>query len=201
MSAKYSVGLLLIAMLGLAACGAAPPVPEDRYFRLQAVYAGDPLAAKRFPGTIEVDRFAADGLTSERAIVYSSADKPNEVSAYHYQFWIKPPTVMLRDELVTFLRAAHVSDSVVTPELRVKADYALTGKIKHLEQITGKQQSRTLLEIEFGLRRPSDGTLLFLKNYRLENSAGGPGVAAAVDSLNTALSIIYTDFLNDAVGR
>lgn len=190
-----------LAMLGgLAACGSAPPVPEDHFYRLQAVYAGNAPAAKALPGTVEVDRFVADGLTSERAVVYSEAGKPNEVKAYHYHFWIKPPTVMLRDELVTFLREANIADAVVTPAMRVQADYVLTGKIKHLEQVTG-EPGRTALEVELGLRRPSDGKLLFLKSYRQENVSGGPDVAAAVESLNTALSIVYADFLSDLVSR
>lgn len=189
-------GALLSVGLLAAACGGAPPVPEDNFYRLQAVYAADPLAVKALPGTIEVDRFVADGLTSERPIVYSNSGSPNQVKAYHYDFWIKPPTVMLRDELVSFLRAAQISDSVVTPEMRVSAEYALTGKIKHLEQVIMKSGYRTILEIELGLRKPGTGKLLFLETYRLENDATGPGVAAAVDSLNIALSIVYSDFVS-----
>ena len=194
---KSQIGIILIALLALSSCGSAPPVPEDNFYRLQAVYADEAISGKPLPGTIEVERFVADGLTSERAIVFSEVGKPNQVKAYHYHFWIKPPTVMLRDELVSFLRASKISDSVVTPEMRVRANYALTGKIKHLEQVRANGQTRTLLETEFGLRRPNDGKLLFLDSYRIENVAEDNSVAAAVDSLNTALSIIYADFLAD----
>ncbi len=187
---------LIAASVGLlAACGSAPPVPEDQYYRLKAIYASEPLTTKPLAGTIEVDRFVADGLTSERAIVYSEIQKPNQVRAYHYDFWIKPPTVMLRDELVSFLRKSKISDAVVTPEMRVNAEYALTGKIKHLEQVRMKSGYRTILEVELGLRHPNTGKLLFHDTYRLENDASGSSVAAAVNSLNTALSIIYSEFL------
>ena len=187
---------LIFASVGLlTACGSAPPVPEDQYYRLQAIYASEPLTTKPLAGTIEVDRFVADGLTSERAIVYSDIQKPNQVRAYHYDFWIKPPTVMLRDELVSFLRKSKISDAVVTPEMRVNAEYALTGKIKHLEQVKMESGYRTILEVELGLRHPNTGKLLFLDTYRLENDASGSSVTAAVNSLNTALSIIYSEFL------
>ena len=187
---------LIFASIGfLTACGSAPPVPEDQYYRLQAIYASEPLTTKPLAGTIEVDRFVADGLTSERAIVYSDIQKPNQVRAYHYDFWIKPPTVMLRDELVSFLRKSKISDTVVTPEMRVNAEYALTGKIKHLEQVKMESGYRTILEVELGLRHPNTGKLLFLDTYRLENDASGSSVGAAVKSLNTALSIIYSEFL------
>ena len=195
MIGKLKVGLAVLSIGLLSACGSAPPVPEDHYYRMQAVYASDPLAKRALPGIIEVDRFVADGLISERAIVYSEITKPSQVMAYHYEFWIKPPTVMLRDELVSFLRASKISDSVVSPEMRVKADYVLTGKIKHLEQVRMKSGYRSVLEIELGLRNPNTGKLMFLDTYRVENDASDAGVAAAVESLNTALSIVYTDFL------
>ena len=184
-----------LALVLLAACGSAAPVPEDQFYRLSAVMTVAPQSKTLFPGTLEIDRFVADGLTAGRPIVYSEAGKPFQVKEFHYHFWTQPPTVMLRDELVTYLRRAKVADIVVTPEMRVSPDYVLTGKIKHLEQITG-EPSRTLLEVELSVRRPTGGKLLFLKTYRIENESSG-GVAAAVESLNTALSILYSDFVVD----
>ena len=193
-------GFIAVALLsGLAACGSAPPAPEDHYYRLQATYAGTQPMTNPLPGTLEVERFVADGLTSERGLVYSDPATPNQVKAYHYHFWIKPPTVMLRDQLVAFLREAKAAKAVVTPEVRAHADYVLTGKIQHLEQITG-QRERTVLEIELAVRGAGDGKLLFLKTFRQENASAG-GVGAAVDSLNTALSIAYADFVADLAKR
>ena len=189
----------VMLILGLSACGSAPPVPEDHYYRLQATYAGGAPMLNPIAGSVEIDRFVADGLTSERGLVYSAAGKPSQVKSYHYHFWIKPPTVMLRDELVTFLREAKAAEAVVTPELRINTDYVLTGKIEHLEQVRGKSE-RTLMEVELGLRSARDGKLLFLKTYRQENGAGS-SVASAVESLNTALSIIYADFVADLAKR
>jgi len=188
--------IALITLAVTAACGSAPPVPEDHFYRLQADYASEPMATNILSGTIEVDRFVADGLTSERSIVYSQSGKPNQVKTYHYHFWIKPPAVMLRDEIVSFLRMANIAKAIVTPELRVQADYVLSGKIEHLEQVRG-ENDRALIEVELSLRGSADGKLLFLQSYRIENESGGPSVASAVDSLNTALSIIYSDFVAD----
>jgi ABC-type uncharacterized transport system auxiliary subunit len=185
--------------LSLSACGSAPPAPEDNYYRLQATYAGNSPMANPLDGTLEVERFVADGLTSERGLVYADTANPNHVKAYHYHFWIKPPTVLLRDELVSFLREAKAAPAVVTPEVRANAKYVLTGKIEHLEQTRGKSE-RTLLEIELALRGAADGKLVFLKTYRQENASGG-GVGAAVDSLNTALSIVFADFVADLAKR
>jgi ABC-type uncharacterized transport system auxiliary subunit len=194
-------GVLAAALLagGLAACGSAPPAPEEHYYRLQATYAARTPMANPLPGTLEVERFVADGLTSERGLVYSDAATPNQVKPYYYHFWIKPPTVMLRDELVAFLREAKAAKAVVTPEVRAHADYVLTGKIEHLEQMTGARE-RAILEIELAVRGAGDGKLIFLKTYRQENASAG-GVGATVDALNTALSIAYADFVADLAKR
>lgn len=189
----------VIALLGMvAACAAQAPVPQDKFYRLQAVLASDPHTAPILPGVLEVERFTADGLTAGRPIVYADASDPNQLREYHYHFWTQPPTIMLRDELVTYLREAGVAKSVVTPEMRLDADHVLTGRIRMLEQIVGAKKS-TAMELEIALRNPRDGKLLFLKSYRHEVEQDTAGVAAAVDSLNDALNIIYADLLADII--
>lgn len=189
--------VLVVAAAGvLAACGSADPVPEDQFYRLRAVMSSAPLTKVLFPGTLEIDRFVADGLTAGRPIVYSEAGKPFQVKEYHYHFWTQPPTVMLRDELVSYLRAAKVSGTVVTPEMRVPADYVLTGKIMRLERIIGTPP-KAVIELELGLRKATGGKLIFLDTYRIEKESDGSGVDAAVTSLNTALTAIYAKFVDD----
>lgn len=189
-----------IAIIGLVAlvssCAAQAPVPQDKFYRLQAVLASDPLSTPVLPGVLEVERFTADGLTAGRPIVYADAGDPNQLREYHYHFWTQPPTIMLRDELVTYLRNAGVAKSVVTPEMRLDSDHVLTGRIRMLEQIVGAKNA-TAVELEVSLRNPKDGKLLFLKSYRHEAEQSSTGVASAVDSLNEALNIIYADLLDD----
>lgn len=192
-------GLSLMVGL-LTACAAQPPVPQDRYYRLQAVVAAAPTGAPTLPGTLEVERFSADGLTAGRPIVYMDAQNPNQLREYNYHFWTQPPTVMLRDELVTYLRAANVANNVVTPEMRIPSDYVLTGRIRKLEQITGTTDS-TAMELEISLRRQADGKLMFLKSYLHETKTSSQAVNAAVNALNQSLNIIYADILADLKSR
>ncbi len=184
-------------MLGvLAACAAQAPVPQDKFYRLQAVLASAPLTAPILPGVLEIERFTADGLTAGRPIVYADSSDPNQLREYHYHFWTQTPTVMLRDELVAYLRKAGVAKNIVTPEMRLEADYILSGRIRMLEQVIGAQKG-TVMELEIALRNPRNGKLLFLKPYRHEVEQSEIGVAAAVDSLNETLNIIYADVLAD----
>lgn len=206
MRRRTTIGTLLpalaVAAAGVvAACGSAPPVPEDQFYRLKAVRAESAAPAKLlFPGTVEIDRFVADGVTAGRPIVYSEAGKPYQVKEYHYHFWTQPPTVMLRDELVSYLRAAKIAKAVVTPEMRVNADYVLTGKIIRLEKVVGTP-AKAVLEIELGVRKATGGGLVFLETYRIEAASDGPGVDDAVHALNGALSTVYEKFVSDISKR
>lgn len=196
---KWLPALALVAAGMVAACGSAPPVPEDQFYRLRVT--PEPSAGKKLlPGTLEIERFVADGLTAGRPIVYSESGKPYQVREYHYHFWTQPPTVMLRDELVAFLRAAKVSDAVVTPEMRVPADFVVTGKIIRLENVVGTP-SQAVLELEIAVRKASGGKLVFLDTYRIESDARASGVDDAVSALNNALAAIYRNFLSDLAKR
>ena len=92
-----AVCAILMTGLVLAGCAAQPPVPADKYYRLQAVFAASPLSAQKFPGNLEIDRFTADGLTAGRPIVYIDSSNTNQLLEYHYHFWTQPPTIMLRE--------------------------------------------------------------------------------------------------------
>ncbi len=87
--AKSVVTVVLLVML--AACAAQAPVPQDKYYRLQAIPAFQPLSSPVLSGVLEIERFMADGLTAGRPIVYVDAADPNQLREYHYHFGRRPP--------------------------------------------------------------------------------------------------------------
>jgi len=191
---KIAMPLAVVGAFIVGACS-QPPVPKDNYYRLQVV-APEAAPEVLFKGVIEVDRFVADGLTASRPIVYSRTGSPHQLNEYHYHFWTDPPVVMLRDQLVDFLRAANVADLVVTPEIRSSADYVLTAKIKRLEKITGSTP-RAVVEMELGLQDNHKDRVVHLQTYRVETTAKSDSVGDAVVALNKALTSAYTLFVED----
>lgn len=183
----------LALALALAAC-AQPEVPTDSYYRLQ-VTPPSPAAQPVLKGTIEVNRFIADGLVAGRPIVHTEPAQPHQVKEYHYHFWTEPPTIMLRDQLVAYLRAAKIAETVTTPEIRANADYVLTGRIIRLEKVEGAAP-KGALEIELGLRS-SGGKIVRLDVYKAEVPAENNSVEAAVRALNKALDQVYAKFAAD----
>lgn len=174
---------------GLAAC-AQPETPEDRYYRLDVAQPSRALEKPVVAGTLQVDRFAVDGLVGQSQIVYVADGKGHELQTYHYHYWTEPPAILLQDQLIAYLRAAHVADHVVTPEMRVQVDYVLTGKVKRMEQVAGAKP-KAVVELEMGLRRVSDGKLMYLATERAEAPAASETVSDGVAAANAALAEIY----------
>jgi ABC-type uncharacterized transport system auxiliary subunit len=183
----------LMFALAFASC-AQPEVPSDSYYRLQVALPA-PASRPLLKGTVEVNRFVADGLVAGRPIVYTEPNQPHRVREYNYHFWIEPPTVLLRDQMVAFLRAGRLAETVTTPEVRVPADYVLTGRIIRLEKIESTAP-KGVLELELGVRR-ADGKLVFLDVYKIEVAAENNSVEAAVRALNKALDAAYAKFAAD----
>ena len=189
------LGLVLAMAAMLGAC-AQPPLPEDQFYRLRVTTSPEPLASPPLPGVLEVERFVADGLTAGRPIVYSESGQPHALREYHYHFWVEPPIVLLRDQLVAQLRAAKVARFVVTPEMRVDPDYVLTGKITRLERVVGAAP-RAVVELELAVRQTGRDSLVFLWSYRVEEAVATDSVAAFVATINKALGTIYAKFTTD----
>ncbi|MEK7819484.1 MAG: ABC-type transport auxiliary lipoprotein family protein [Pseudomonadota bacterium] len=181
-----------LALVLLAGC-AQPELPIDHFYRLQV--AMPQPAGRTLKGTIEVNRFTADGLVAGRPIVYTEPDQPHQVREYNYHFWTEPPTIMLRDQLVAHLRAAKIAETVTTPDMRANADFILTGRIIRLEKIEGAAPQGAL-EIELGVRAAA-GKIILLEVYKFEVAAENNTVEAAVRALNKALDQAYAQFIAD----
>jgi len=188
-----------LVVVFLAGACAQPDLPKDNFYRLQVTPAQG-QGNKLFSDGIEVERFVADGLTASRTIVYSAGTQPNQLSEYHYHFWTEPPVVMLRDQLVDYLRQAGIADRIVTPELRGNARYVLIGKIKRLEQVVGSPP-RAVLELELGLLEDKTGKLIYLNTYRIDKTAASASVGDAVVALNQGLGEIFARFVADLEAR
>jgi ABC-type uncharacterized transport system auxiliary subunit len=177
--------------LGLAAC-AQPELPDDNYYRLSVTPPA--TGSVLLNGVVEVERFRADGLISGRPIAYTEGK--GHLSEYHYHFWVEPPVDLLQDAMVKYLRGANIANHVVTPELRMDEHYLLTGKIKRLERDLSNGHM-VAVELEIGLKRVVDDKILVLKTYTRSIKQNGETVHGAVQAINTALTDIYAEFLND----
>jgi ABC-type uncharacterized transport system auxiliary subunit len=186
--------------LMLAGCfGSAPPVPRDHYYRLLVPGPAESRTEAPFRGVMMVDELRADGLLRERPLLYSASGASHEVQQHEYHFWSDAPPRMLQDQMVGFLRRGGIATTVVTPEMRVRADYEVSGKVKRMERLLAGGPPRVVVEVELALTRVSDGALVMVDSFTGEEDAEGGGVAASVLAINRATRRIFEKFLARAM--
>jgi ABC-type uncharacterized transport system auxiliary subunit len=193
-----ALALALTLALALSAC-AQPELPADHFYRLSVE---PPRAARARPllrGILQIERFAADGVTGARPLAYSRPGQASELQAYHYHFWAEPPTTLLQSELAAYLRQAGTAASVVTPELRLEPNHVISGKIKRFERLMSSPPT-ALVEIELSLTDRSTDRLVHQATYRAREKAAGPAMAATIAALSRAVEHVFADFLKDLGG-
>lgn len=196
---KKNLALLLFAPLLAGCLGSAPPVPRDHYYRLLVSAPLSNQAEERFNGVMRVELFQADGLLRERPLLYSESGAPHEVQQHDYHYWADAPPRMLQDQLVAFLRRSGIANSVITPDLRVRADYQISGKIKRLERLLGGGPPRVYVEIELALVRLSDNSLLLIDSLSEQEPDRDDSVESAITALNRATGRLFDRFVRLAI--
>jgi ABC-type uncharacterized transport system auxiliary subunit len=183
----------------LAGClGTAPPVPRDHYYRLLVSSPVDMSGEGRIANVIRVEPLQADGLLRERPLLYSKSGGSHEVQQHNYHYWTDAPPHMMQNQLVTYLRKSNIARSVVTPDMRVRADHQVIGKVKRLERLLGGGPPRVFVELELALVRLSDNALLLVDNFAEEEPEAGNSVGSAIIALNKATGRVFRSFLSEA---
>ena len=187
----------LIALACAAAC-AGSPVPADRFYRIELAHAEDSGDARgRLDGALEVDALRSNALTSERAILFVEADRPNRVQPHPYDYWVEAPGTMLQQELVERLRADAVATRVATPEMRVPARYRLQGRINRFEQRLGAEAPVVLVELRLEVIETETRRLHLSRTYRATARARSDRVEDSIEAFDHAVGEIYERFVAD----
>lgn len=192
---------ILGALAGLlAGCfgSAPPPPPRDHYYRL-LVPTPSAADASAFPGVVSVNRPEADALLRERPILFSASGESHELQQHDYHFWTDPPPSMLQSQMVAYLRSHGIAGTVITPEMRVRPDFEVSGRIKRLERLLGGGPPRVFVEVELAMVRLSDGRPIIIETFTAERASGGPSVDASITAMSAALEGIFEQFVNGAV--
>jgi ABC-type uncharacterized transport system auxiliary subunit len=186
---------LAAALLGgLAACSTGSP-PRDAFYRLDIPEPAR-LAAPVLPGVVEVSRFGAEGLTGDRAMLYSYRDRPEQLLRYDYRYWTEPPPILLQDGLVRLLRDVGAADQVVTADLRVPPDYVVEGRLRRFEQVAGTPPG-VVVVIDMGVVRTHGNQLILLDSYRSEKTAASEQTSDVVTAYQAALGEVFGRLVAD----
>ena len=192
------LGVLALALaLASAGCSVAP-MPPDRFYHLGAVGASSPAGACRLPGVLVVNRPTADSLTDQRSMVYRPAGDTQELRRSDYYLWVDPPTVLIQNRLVSYLQQRGVSDTVVTPDLRAQADYALSGRIIEMHRSLGDPATITLA-MDFSLLRLKDRRVLVQSSGTETRAAAS--IDEAIPAYESAAANLFDAFVAECQSR
>jgi ABC-type uncharacterized transport system auxiliary subunit len=196
---RFRSGLAVSLLLAAFAAGcAAPSVPKEQYFRLEAGPAPAPVAHP-ISGVLEVVPFSADGVAGERPLLFTA--NGTKLEQRNYAYWTDVPGAMLRDQTIAYLRSADVAGKVVPSELRLDGTYRIQGDIKRLEQSVRDRKSTGIIEIEFSLIDEDTDKLVIDKVYHSEQPAADDTIDAAVTALDAGLRDILQRFVADIDAR
>jgi ABC-type uncharacterized transport system auxiliary subunit len=179
--------LFAVAMMMIQGGCLSSPAPPDRFYRLEVPEAADRLELPRLRGRLLVDSVRGDAMTLERLMLYREVSDPSRVRREGYDKWVDPPPLMVQRAAVEFLRSANAAEVVVTPEMRLGAEFRLTGRVNRFERVVGEGSPRATIELEFSLIRLDDRELLLLETYREEEEIAGGGVGDSVEAFSRAL--------------
>ena len=182
-----------VCVLALAVWGCSSvSSPPDRFYDLKVRTSDGGAGACHVPGVLVVNRPQADALIDELGLVYRPEEDSPQLRRHVYHLWADPPTLMIQSELAAYLKKRGVADTVVTPGLRARADYALNGNIAEMHRVLGEDPT-IVLALDLNLVRLRDRKVLV-------QSAGvvtlpAPDVAAATQAYGVAATSLFDQFL------
>jgi uncharacterized lipoprotein YmbA len=188
---------VLVVALALTACSVSPTPPE-RYYRVEIPATAGTASFKH---QIVVEPFEVYGAYSERPLLFRSADKDSALEQYHYQYWVEPPAIMLRDSLVACLRNAFGAAQVLASGSRVRGDLIVRPRLKRFEHVTGGSGPRAAFSAEFTVTDNANN-LLFVLDFNDEATAAGSSVEDYIAAMNGLVAKAYarlSERLRDAV--
>jgi len=186
----------LLSLLLLGACATAPGIPDTVYHRMPEPVAS-PLQAPLTSLPVLVEAFAADGLHSDQALLYSPDPEGRQLLAYHYQRWVDPPSRLLQRRLIQTLQDSGAA-AVVTDRLPARADaLRIQGRIHALERIQGVDGWDVSVALSLRADAGRGDLPLLARDYRVRRSAGGSSMASSTAGFGAVLDQIFAEFLRD----
>lgn len=188
-------------LLLLGACATAPGLPETTYYRLPDAAPVTRLPAPLIELPITVEPFSADGLYSDRALIWSPDADGGRLRTYHYQLWIDPPVRLLQRRLLGSLRELGIT-RVVADRLPAQLDALnISGRIARLERLQTGDGWQVAVALVLRADPSGGGRPWVIGRYQRQLPVQGDTVADSVRTIGQALDQIQTEFFNDLVER
>lgn len=175
------MGLLLVAV------GCAPHRIE--YYQLTTVV--KPVMPAEAGPVVVVGRIETSQALLDARLRYR--DGLNELGAYEYHRWTDPPGVLVRDSLISTLRATGKYRSVQEIGSSTDSDYSVRGKLLEFWEIDRQAGITTRVSLDIQLRESRSGSLLWTQVLSHDEPVQGKKVSDVVQSLDRNLQVVLGD--------
>ena len=190
---RTGIAVALVLALGSGGCTSVAS-PPDRFYNLSIAEPSSGAGSCRLPGVLLVNRPVGNSLTGELGLVYRPEPGSPELRRHVYHLWAEPPTVMIQAELAAYLRKLGVADTIITPNVRARADYALNGRLVDMHRVMG-DQPHINLAIDLSLVRLRDRKVLVQSSG--VQALPAADIASAVKAYELAALALFDGFLED----
>jgi len=155
---------------------------------------------RRLPGVLFVGALDGDGMVRGRPLLYTNTAEGKAVRQHNYYHWLASPARLVQGQLVTFLNDSNAARCLVTPYMRVRADFEQIGRIQRLERVFDTTGTGMVAALVFAVVWQTDREFLLVDSYRAEVRADDDLVRSSVQAMNAVLEQIFTTFAMD-LGR
>ncbi|MDZ4202387.1 MAG: hypothetical protein U1C96_09615 [Gallionella sp.] len=191
-SIKLSICFIALTLSG---CQSAPPVPTDKYYRLEAAQ-GDASATAILHGAIYIAPLSADGPYAERAMLYSTPEQSRELQQYHYRHWNEPPAILLQEHMRASFEAMKLASRVTTIAMGDDIGHVLDARIVRFEKISGANP-RAVVSLHLALKKTKPMKMIMERSYSEEVILGDDSQHTYVLACEAGLKKIYERFSRD----
>ena len=199
---------LMIAIL--TSCGGVRSEAEqdhsdttEHFYPLPDTHPGYRLKTPAFRGVLGVAPMDADGIRSDRRMLFTISTRPLELRLHHYRFWADSPTKLIQFKVSEYLNHIRYATKVIRFSPGTKIDYLLRGRILKFERYVhiNADHDEVLVSIEFSIIRDSTGelvvpnTVYHLREKAVRAKRRNDTIVNAVKSFNTALNKALLQFV------
>lgn len=192
-------GLLFISLI-LTGCASTSSIPEDHYYRLTSLEPKVRFSDPKIVNTLVVDRVKAFGIYHERAILFTRESNPETLKYHHYHHWIDKPAVLLREQLIHYLREAGFSDYVVEGSGRQDGDVHLQLNLKQFErQLHANGDVDVTITVNASVILDKNQPPVLFRDYSVVSRAEDGSMSATIRAFNQGLGNLYQSLTDELI--
>ena len=190
------IAIFALSSVMLVACSSVTPMPADVFLPLEI--AAPATSVTWTHGDLRVAPFTANGVHNERAVMMTTDGAT--LQRHPYWFWASDPPHLLQDALQSYLAAAHIArhvDSEVSNADRLIVHGSIERLDYHPSNVATTAGS-LMVSLSLKVLDIAQSRVVMSREFRAEQPVADGTATALAHSMNTAVSIIYADFLNEA---